>query len=116
MKLTPSLLEAAYEFLRVTPPFRAWRMPAGSYVEFKVSKSREALGTYQLHPRSGLHVITISGARISYVSTLMSVMAHEMVHLHQMHHCTTTKSEHNAGFHRLSKIVCRHHGWDPLEF
>lgn len=116
MRLTPALLEAAYEFLRQTPPFRRWGLPQCYDVEFRVSKDRESLGTYQLHARQGHHVLTISGARISHVSTLMSVMAHEMVHLHQVESGSSTRTEHNADFRRLSKIVCRHHGWDPLEF
>ncbi len=116
MRLTPVLLEAAYVFLRATPPFRRWALPESCDVEFRVSKDREALGSHQLHSRQGHHVITISGVRVSHLMTLMSVTAHEMLHLYQAESGEETKSEHNADFRRLSKIVCRYHGWDPLEF
>ena len=40
LRLTPEILEGAYEFLRATPPFRGWRLPHADEVEFVVSRHR----------------------------------------------------------------------------
>ena len=31
LHLTPDLLEGAYEYLRLSPPFREWRLPDGDH-------------------------------------------------------------------------------------
>lgn len=115
MKLTPDLLEATYDFLRRTSPFRRWSLPEGGTIEFVVGKTREKMGHYVWHPRKG-YVIMISDARVDHTVTLLTTMAHEMIHLYQAKRGTETRAAHNAEFRRLAKIVCRHHGFDPLEF
>ena len=113
MKLTPAVLEACYDFLRATPPFFRWGLPRGSEVLFRVLKTRESLGTYKWSTAYG-HVISVSAGRVSHTNTLVSLMAHEMVHMRQeMLGLPTT---HGAAFRRMAKIVCRHHGFDPAEF
>jgi len=113
MKLTPSVLRAAYTFLRATPPFLCRDLPAGEGVQFRVSKGRDRMGTHQY---STHHIISISSARVCHTTTLVVTMAHEMVHLAQAEDGTETKAEHNAAFRRMAKLVCRHHGFDPQEF
>ena len=111
MKLTPALLEATYNFLCETPPFRKWRLlPDGSKVSFTVVKDKKVRG-YQRG-----RVIGISEGCIGRVDALIATMAHEMIHLYQAEKKTATRAEHNAEFNRLAKIVCRHHGYDPLLF
>ena len=116
MRLTPELLEACYEFLRVTPPFRRWDLPENYAVKFRVGKTRSHLGDYRWDGPRQRHMIMISGRRVAHTATLISVMAHEMIHLKQNCARTETYAEHNANFKRLAKIVCLHHGFDPLEF
>ncbi len=117
MKLTPEILEAVYDFLRATPPFRGWKLPKGEDVIFHVTKTRGTLGSYTRYIRTDRHIINISGARISHTALLACVMAHEMVHLNLgVRKAETPNTEHSAEFRRLSKIVCRHHGFDPLDF
>ncbi len=115
MKLTPAILEATYNFVRATPPFRNWRLPAGHQVRFRVLKTRKKLGVYQWDNQVG-HVVSVSEGKVSHTIVLVPLMAHEMVHLYQQMCGTDTKTEHNAEFIRLALIVCRHHGFDPKEF
>lgn len=117
MKLTPEILEASYDFLRATPPFRGWRLPKGEDVTFNVTKTRGTLGSYTRYIRTDRHIINISGARISHPELLINVMAHEMVHLVLgVRKTETPNTEHSAEFRRLARIVCKHHGFDPLDF
>ena len=56
LSLTPDLLAAAYDFLRATPPFKAWRLPESDdiahTVEFLISeRAKNITGT----------VITVDG-------------------------------------------------------
>ena len=43
MKLTPGILEAAYEFLRTTPPFKGWKLPSGVDITFRVIKKLDRM-------------------------------------------------------------------------
>ncbi len=113
MKLTPAILEAAYDFLRATPPFRRWRLPPGEEVTFKVGLRDDERGYYQW---AGSHAIGISAGCIGRTESLVETMAHEMIHLYQYHRGTDTSANHNAEFRRLVELVCRRHGFDPLLF
>lgn len=118
MKLTPAILQASYDFLRSTPPFNKWKMPPGKDVEFRVIRKRDRLGAYHgyIHDK-GKHTIDMCGARLSHTSSLILIMAHEMLHLYQRVKGTeTSNSEHNAEFFRLTEIICKHHGFDPKFF
>lgn len=115
--LTPAILEAAYEFLRVCPPFKAWRLPPADDVEFHVIARPDREGEYTRYCGTDDHIIGISGKRIGHTSSLIIAMAHEMIHLKQARAKTETKgAEHNAEFGVLSKRVCRIHGWDEKVF
>lgn len=121
LNLTPAMLEGAYEFLRTTPPFAGWRLPHADNVEFVVARTKRWQGLYSVykHKRGAAleHIICISGTRVGHTATLINLMAHEMLHLWQeirrtAHH----SSQHNAEFYRMTKLVCRHHGWDEKNF
>lgn len=114
MHLTPATLEAAYELLRATPPFKGWRMPEADEVEFVVSRTA-ALGSAG-RTAGGQRYIAISGARHAHLATLLPTMAHEMVHLHDQSTGGRDDVEHGATFRRLAAQVCRHHGFDPKWF
>src|SRR5690349_18038866 len=47
LRLTPDIIEGAYEFLRMTPPFRGWRLPPADEVEFVVSRHKRYLGYHR---------------------------------------------------------------------
>jgi SprT-like family. len=113
LPLTPEIMEAAYEFLRFTPPFKNWRLPPGDDVVFHVSADM-IIGYYT---RDHNHHIALSSKRIGTTALVMHIMAHEMIHLHQALRKTETRNtEHNAEFDRLAKRVATIHGWDFKEF
>lgn len=115
--LTPAILEAAYEFLRVCPPFKGWRLPPAEEIEMHVIARSDREGEYSRYCGTSEHIIGISGKRVGHISNLFVALGHEMVHLHQAQAKTETgKTEHNAEFRRLAKIICRTHGWDEKTF
>lgn len=122
LRLTPEMLARAYEYLAHTPPFDKWGLPFAEDVDFRIIKNKTVTGQYaqvKAKPtdRKWRHGIFISANCVGHTTTLMMVMAHEMVHLYQEHasRCTPN-SEHNADFKRLAAEVCRHHGFDPRLF
>lgn len=115
LRLTPDVLRTAYDFLRVTMPFKGWKLPPGEEVEFIVSLDRHTIGThttYQWRPQE--HVIGVSQHGVGHTSTLIKIMAHEMVHAAQVQ--AGGPNTHNFDFGQRAKLVCRHHGFDLKEF
>ncbi len=64
----------------------------------------------------GKHVICASSGKIGRSSSLIELMAHEMVHLHLQQAGMSTSSEHSAAFHKFAIQVCRVHGFDEKLF
>lgn len=117
LPLTPEIMEAAYEYLRATPPFRAWGLPHSDEVVFQLSSRRREYGRYQFDGER--HTITASIHSIAYSVTLLRFMAHEMTHLLlEMRGLDSrgTEETHNAHFRRLAGQVCKIHGFDPKAF
>jgi len=115
VKLTPELLEWAYELVNHTDPFSKWNLPDGHEIEFRVMRGKSVAGDYSRRD-DGKHVIRISGRCVGTLSTLLEIMAHEMIHLHQATAKMETKSQHNAAFYKLATQVCKIHKFDPKAF
>ncbi len=114
--LTPQMLAAAYEYLRTTPPFKAWKLPHADEIELAVTLHRDREGDHCVYQRTTEHIIRVSAAAIKTTDALMQVMAHEMLHARQEITKTARRGGHNADFKRLAKRVCRYHGWDETKF
>ena len=114
LRLTPAMLEAAYEYLRSTPPFRGWRLPHADDVEFRITDAIDYMGLWE---KNGVqHRISVSDRRVGHTKTLMVVMAHEMVHIRQDRDGTDKGPDHNDAFRKHARRICRVHGFDPKEF
>lgn len=114
LPLTTETLAAAYDYLVTTPPFSRWNLPPSEDITFRVTRHKDRHGHYC---RTGdKHEIAVSAHVIGRTQSLMEVLAHELVHLHQAHACMETKGQHNAAFVKLAARVCAVHGWDPKLF
>ena len=118
LTLTVDMLRGAYDFVRTTQPFHRWKMPPGAAVEFKVVANPDRRGWYMRGAtKPPRHIIGISRNCIAYSDSLIMVMAHEMIHVHQSNRGTESPNTmHNAEFKRMAKLVCKYHGFDPLLF
>lgn len=115
LPLTSETLEAAYEYLRTTPPFQSWNLPEGEDVKFVVTKSKTDAGWHKID--NGKDIIAASCGCIGRTESLIELMAHEMVHMHQRDVKTETPSvTHNRSFAMLAHRVCKIHGFDPKLF
>jgi len=118
LHLTPEALENAYEYLRVTLPFRRWDLPHADNLVFRVMGARDRYGHFKgrIKDNTDLNEIGVSQRKVQSTDMLMATMAHEMIHLHQHEKGGCTRGVHNAHFMRLAARVCRVHGFDLETF
>ena len=117
--LNVETLQAAYAYLSTTPPFSKWNMPDSEDVVFVVERNSSVYGQYwnMGTRKKPLHHISASIKKISHTITLIELMAHEMLHLHQDRTRQATAGvEHNAAFLRDAEKICAVHGFDPRSF
>ncbi len=112
LRLTPDLLAAAYDFLRETQPFKAWKLPESDEVGFHVVRDKTMYADFGLE--NGVPIIRISEAKNGHTATLLATMAHEMAHLRQQR--IGDKGHHTAMFKKMAKRICAIHGFDPKTF
>lgn len=118
LPLSPEMLACAYDYLRSTPPFDKWNLPDSEDVAFSVVHSPRQFGWYQWDGKR--HTISASAKAIGHTSTLMRLMAHEIIHLHlEANGMENRKGDcgiHNAAFRKFAAQVCKFHGFDPKAF
>ena len=120
LKLTPDMLERAYEYLRATPPFATWELPDADEISFRILSARDRFGHFRGRHRraqgeNGFSEIAISGHLVRSTDLLLATMAHEMSHLYQ-DETGAARGLHNPQFRRLAKRVCTIHGFALSEF
>lgn len=113
LHLTPEMLESQYELLKLTPPFRGWKLPPADDIIFKIINWKDREAHFVVRKGGGEPEIAISTHYVKTLNQLAQCLAHEMIHLHmdrkKMHPGPTA---HNWRFKRFAKTVCRTHGWD----
>ena len=112
LPLTPEIVEAAYEFLRKTPPFRRWKLPQPDDVVFHVKAQRSHMADYLFDDKR--HHISVSAKMVGHTDTLLKCVAHEMAHMRQQVMGDRSLA-HNANFFRLTARISKYHGFDPKE-
>ena len=114
MHLEPAHLEAAYELIKTTPPFKGWKLPPADEVEFAISRNGNHAADAQW---MGTHWrIRVNGKWTGNLSTLLRYMMHEMVHVAHGIQCPSDSAHHGQEFKRLGRLVCRFHYIDPKTF
>lgn len=114
LPLTTEILKATYDLLNVLPPFNKWNLPDGEDIKFRVIKNPALFGWHEY--AYGKHTIAVSIKTNGYIATLLSTMAHEMIHVHERHAKACGKGQHSAAFKKWADEVCRFHGFDPKAF
>jgi hypothetical protein len=116
LHLTPAMLEAAYELLRATSPFRRWKLPEPDDVEFRVTREKNLCGTCHRNEKL-VWCIAISTDRVGRLDNLIRVLAHELIHIREEDYYPNRQDvQHSAVFVQLAAQVCRHHGFDEKLF
>lgn len=114
MHITPDSMEASYELLRTTLPFRRWNLPHPDKLDFRVLVTRERYGHFRAYTNSDLVGEIAVSTKVKTLHMLNEVMGHEMVHIRQ--EALVYRDFHGKHFQRLAKLVCQRHGWNLASF
>lgn len=113
LSLTKETLRTCYDFLCETSPFSKWNLPDSDDVEFKVARAKDHYGWHYYDDRNRRHTIAISGATVNTMNFLISVMAHEMIHVHERQVGAVREDvQHTAAFWRWAAQVSRSLGME----
>lgn len=116
LHITPDMVEAAYELLRTTLPFRRWKLPHPDQLTFRVTMHRDRHAHFRAWVAKGETVreIVVSQHCATDLHKLLQDIAHEVIHLRQ--HMMGWSDNHGATYKRMAALVCRRHQFDPAEF
>lgn len=114
LHLTPETLEAAYELLRTTAPFKRWKLPDPDTLEFRAVAIANNDQGELWHRADGSFCLTVSPARHKTLHAAIMTLAHEMVHLREV--ALKSRGNHGTVFNKLADSVCKHHGFDRGQF
>lgn len=113
LTLNTEMLAHAYDYLCCTPPFSKWNMPPSEDVKFAVIRKKDRFAHYFM--QGGVPHIELSSGRVGRHDTLLSTLAHEMIHLHMQAACVGGK-DHGPAFQKYADRVCKLHEFDRLIF
>ena len=112
LRLTPDLIAAFYDALRLADPFRAWKLPPASECRFKVSRSKKVCADFTVI--NGVPTYRISTTANGHLATVLASLSHEMLHHRQEQ--TGDRETHGPRFQRMAARVCRVMGFDVKTF
>ena len=116
MKLNPEIVRNAYASLSCAYPFTKWSMPLPEEIDFQIVHDTELMGSYMLDTGEDFeHTITISSARCAFYMTMLSTLAHEMVHCSFHRQKGDKWLHHGKEFRRRCTLVGKSLGLDHLE-
>ena len=117
LHITPEMLEAAYELLRTTPPFRGWKLPHADDVQFHVASYTDGFADARYDMTKKQYVIRVSRRTCKQLGTIIVAVAHEMCHIAEAQRAGKGgRAEHGKAFQRLADSVCRYHHVDRGAF
>ena len=114
MRITSTLLRDTYISLCKCHPFNKWDMPPAELCQFIVNNDDDAMGTYIHNDEKEFpHRITVSRKRVSFYTTLVATLAHEMIHASRWR---GNWDKHDNMFRKRAAQISKEFGsFDPLE-
>ncbi len=113
--ITPDILAGLYDVLRMTRPYKSWKLPPSDEVGFYVSNVEDPQGEYWFE--NGQHHLRVSAAKHHTLQSATATLAHEMIHAHEHQIGVRRKSiQHGWQFKRFAAQVCKHHNFDRGQF
>ncbi len=115
IKISVETLEATYELLRTTEPFKQWKLPHAEDISFRISRDKLNRGEFHVD-KKGIPWITANERYHSTLDELLRTVAHEMCHLFEHSWGSRSDVHHGATFNRLADKVCKCHSFDRGAF
>jgi hypothetical protein len=116
MKISPAIVRNLYSSLYVCYPFSKWNLPLPEECDFQILHDQELMGSYLYCDSDEYeHTITISSARCGHLMTVITTLAHEMVHMSFYRRKGDKWTQHGKEFRQRCHMVGQELGFDPLE-
>lgn len=115
IQVTVELVEAVYEMLRMTKPFKGWKLPHADDISFAMIRKPGTSGEFYVNP-NGIPYICINDKFHHTLQELMKTVAHEMCHLYEHLYYFRQDIHHGAIFRQCADRVCRIHQFDRGAF
>ena len=112
IKISIPVVEAAYELLRTTAPFKAWKLPRADEISFKLTGSKTDKGSCHVSAGREMYLLEVSQVCHHTLDELLKTLAHEMCHLREFQLNVRKDVMHGKDFNRLADNVCRVHQYD----
>lgn len=115
IKITIEIVEAAYELLRETDPFKRWRLPPADEIGFAITRDRGIRGEFYISVAK-VPVIAVNDQFHHTLGELIRTVAHEMCHLHDYKSGGRPDVHHGWKYKKLADQVCKIHSFDRGAF
>lgn len=115
IKISVEILEATYELLRLTEPFKRWKLPPGDEISFRISRDKLNRGEFHVD-KKGIPWITANERYHSTIDELLRTVAHEMCHLVDFRSGVRPDVVHGFTFNCMADRVCKAHSFDRGAF
>ena len=116
MRLNSEVVKNLYASLYCCYPFTKWKMPLPEEIDFVVTADPETMGTYLYDTGEDYeHTVTISSGRCGHYYTMLTTLAHEMVHMSFHRQKGEKWMQHGKPFRARCLMVANELGLDGLE-
>ena len=115
MNINKKVLVSSYNYLLTLKPFSSWGLLPANCIKFGLKTKVDCVAHFAVIENDKFE-IAVNNKRISHLSILLECLAHEMVHQAVTLLHPNEVKEHGPHFIRLSKIVSKELGYDPLYF
>lgn len=115
IKISVEVLEATYELLRATDPFKRWKLPPADEISFRISRDTSNRGEFHVDAK-GIPWITANERYHHTLDELLRTVAHEMCHLCDYRSGIRPDVVHGWTFNKMADKVCKHHSFDRGAF
>jgi len=111
--ITPELMEISYERLRLTRPFRRWKLPHADEVIFMVTNKDGEYGEFCFDTvrAKSKPTIKVSCVMVRSLDKLDETMAHEMGHFYEYRQGRRSDVHHGRSFQKIADQICAAHGF-----
>jgi hypothetical protein len=106
--ITEQSVKMIYSMLRKLPPFDSWKLPPASKIKFKVDPNFKFMGELDVKP----YKMTFGTKHQEHFLSIVTTVAHEMVHLHLYLEGVASYNQHRRIFRQKSAEIGSLYGFD----
>lgn len=115
IRISLEIVEATYELLRATEPFKRWKLPHADDISFAIIRNKNHRGEFYINKKND-PTICVNDSFHHTIDELLRTVAHEMCHLVEYRAGARPDVAHGWIFNDLANRVCKFHSFDRGAF